>query len=294
MKWLKVWPVLGKKYKHDVWCLVNIKSYAKVNLGLNIIAKRGDGYHEIDTLMARVQLHDELILEPVSEGIHLSVESANLPTDRSNLAYRAAELYLQMANECRGVSMVLKKHIPIAAGLGGGSSNAGSVLHALGQLYPSNVDTLAVARALGSDIPFFVMDIPAARARGRGEKLEPLTIPQIYLVLVNPGLHISAKEAYENLQNFSARLNVESVLERLAKHEDPGYLNALQAGVVLLYPVLREVLTVLRKSELRGVMMSGSGSTCFGIAQSIEEAHQIAKQLQETYPSWGIWATQSC
>ena len=126
-----------------------VKSYAKVNLGLNIIAKRGDGYHEIDTLMAQVALHDEIILEPVSQGIHLQVEGADLPTDKTNLAYQAADLYLQMANESRGVSMVLKKYIPIAAGLGGGSSNAGSVLRALSQIYPSDVDILAVSSSFG-------------------------------------------------------------------------------------------------------------------------------------------------
>jgi 4-diphosphocytidyl-2-C-methyl-D-erythritol kinase len=271
-----------------------IKSYAKVNLGLNIIAKRGDGYHEIDTLMARIALHDELIIGPRSQGIQVSVDGADLPTDRSNLVYRAAELYLQMANECRGVSIVLKKHIPIAAGLGGGSSNAGSVLRVLKDMYPSNVDILAVARALGSDVPFFVMDIQAARARGRGEKLESLTLPPIFLILVNPVLHISAKEAYENLQNFSARLKLESILERLANNQEPGYLNALQSGVVLRYPVLREVLNVLRKSGLRGVMMSGSGSTCFGLANSKEEAEELALQLREAHPDWNIWATQSC
>lgn len=277
---------------------MTIKSYAKVNLGLNIIAKRGDGYHEIDTLMARVKLHDELSLQATSGGIKLSVESsvasADLPTDKANLAYRAAELYLQIANESRGVTIHLKKNIPIAAGLGGGSSNAGSVLRGLHEMYPSSVDTLALARALGSDVPFFVMDLSAARARGRGEKLEPVNMPSIQLVLVNPGLHISAKEAYEHLQNFSARLKLESVLEGLSKGAEPGYLNALQSGVVLLYPAVREVLGVLRKAGLLGVMMSGSGSTCFGIAASSEEAQRITSQIQQAYPTWKAWATATC
>jgi 4-diphosphocytidyl-2-C-methyl-D-erythritol kinase len=273
---------------------MNIKSYAKVNLGLNIIAKRGDGYHEIDTLMARVGLHDQLRLEPSSGGIHLSVENAELPTGKANLAYRAAELYLQMAYESRGVNIHLTKNIPIAAGLGGGSSNAGSVLRALSQLYPSGVDTLAIARALGADIAFFVMDIPAARARGRGEKLEPVALPITYLVLANPGLQISAKDAYDHLQNFSACLKLESVLERLATGEEPGYLNALQSGVVLLYPAVREVLSALRKLGLRGVMMSGSGSTCFGVAPSSQDAQKTALQLQQDYPDWRVWATATC
>ena len=95
---------------------------------------------------------------------------------------------------------------------------------------------------MGSDVPFFVLDTSAVRARGRGEKLKPVTIPSLYLILVNPGLHISAKDAYANLQNFSARLKLESILEKLKNQEEPGYLNALQPGVVLQYPGVREVL----------------------------------------------------
>ena len=153
---------------------------------------------------------------------------------------------------------------------------------------------MLLARALGSDVPFFVLDSPAARARGRGEKLEPVTIPRVYLVLVNPGLHISAKDAYAHLQTFSARLKLESILEKLKNQEEPGYLNALQPGVVLQYPGVREVLMALRKAGLRGVMMSGSGSTCFGLAQSFEEAGAIALNLRETNPSWRVWTTHTC
>ena len=271
-----------------------IKSYAKVNLGLNIIAKRGDGYHEIDTLMAQVELHDEIIIEPVRQGISLQVAGADLPTDNTNLAYRAAELYLQMSDEKRGVSLVLKKHIPIAAGLGGGSSNAGSVLRALSQIYPSNVDMFALSSSLGFRRSFFCFRYFSSTGQGRGEKLQPVTIPRLYLILVNPGLHISAKDAYAHLQNFSARLKLESILEKLKNQEEPGYLNALQPGVVLQYPGVREVLMALRKAGLRGVMMSGSGSTCFGLAKSLEEAQTIASNLKDNYPAWRVWATYTC
>jgi 4-diphosphocytidyl-2-C-methyl-D-erythritol kinase len=138
------------------------------------------------------------------------------------------------------------------------------------------------------------MDISAARARGRGEKLEPVAIPLIHIVLVNPGLHISAKDAYNNLQNFSPRLKLESLLERLASHQEPGYLNALQPGVTLLYPEVREVLMALRQAGLRGVMLSGSGSTCFGLADSQEHAETVANNLRESHPNWSSWATHSC
>jgi 4-diphosphocytidyl-2-C-methyl-D-erythritol kinase len=230
---------------------MHLKAHAKVNLGLNIIAKRGDGFHEVDTLLARLSLHDELTLQPKDQGISLTVENADLPTDSKNLAYRAAELYLNKAGEVGGIHIHLKKNIPLAAGLAGGSSDAAAVLRGLAQLYPSNVDLLGIAKELGSDVTFFVQDLSAARARGRGEKLEPVILPQLYVVLVNPGVHISAKEAYENLQNFSARLKLENIQERLENSQEPGYLNALQPGVMLLYPKVREVLTALRQAGLR-------------------------------------------
>jgi 4-diphosphocytidyl-2-C-methyl-D-erythritol kinase len=270
-----------------------LKAHAKVNLGLNIIAKRGDGFHEVDTLLARLELHDELTLEPRDRGISLTTENADLPTDSKNLAYRAAEMYLKAAGESRGVHLHLKKNIPVAAGLAGGSTDAAAVLRGLSQMYPSSVDLMAVAKGLGSDVSFFVRDISAARARGKGERLEAVTLPRLYVVLVNPGLHISAKEAYENLQNFSARLKLESILEKLSSKQEPGYLNALQPGVMLLYPKVREVLTTLRQTPLRGVMMSGSGSTCFGLANSFEEAEQIAEGLEKKNPDWWIQATST-
>ena len=167
-----------------------VKAHAKVNLGLNIVAKRGDGYHEIDTLMARLKLHDVVTLEPtdnsVVQGVTLSVSGADLPEDASNLAYRAAQRYLEAAGETRGIRLSLDKHIPVAAGLGGGSSNAAAVLRGLAELYTSEVDLEALAKVLGSDVPFFLLNTPAARGRGRGEKLEPLPLPTLHLVLVNP------------------------------------------------------------------------------------------------------------
>jgi 4-diphosphocytidyl-2-C-methyl-D-erythritol kinase len=281
---------------------MHLKAHAKVNLGLNIIAKRGDGFHEVDTLLARLELHDELTLEPREQSISLTVENADLPTDNKNLAYRAAEMYLKSAGETfdkssgqnsRGIHIHLKKNIPLAAGLAGGSTDAAAVLHGLSQMYPSNVDLMIIAKGLGSDVSFFVHDISAARARGKGEKLEPVNLPQLYIVLVNPGIQISAKEAYENLQNFSARLKLESILEKLSNDQEPGYLNALQSGVMLLYPKVREVLTALRQTGLRGVMMSGSGSTCFGLANSLEEAEMISSSLKEKHPEWWLRATST-
>ena len=270
-----------------------VKAHAKVNLGLNVVAKRGDGYHEVDTLMARLELHDALTLEPAPD-ITLSVSGADLPTDASNLAYEAAQRYLEAAGETRGVRLKLDKQIPVAAGLGGGSSDAAAVLRGLSQLYPSGVDLETLAKALGFDVPFFLSDTPAARARGRGEKLEPLTLPTLHLVLANPGIPVSAGDAYANLQNFSSRLDPTKLLEKLGGGEEPGYLNALQPGVMLLHPSLREVVTALRGTDLKGVMMSGSGSTCFGVARDAAHARGVASELARTHAGWWVRATHTC
>ncbi len=273
------------------------KAHAKVNLGLNVVAKRGDGYHEVDTLMARLELHDTVTLEPTAGGVTLRVRGADLPEDAANLAHRAAQRYLAAAGEGRGVHGVhlqLDKRIPVAAGLGGGSSDAAAVLMGLSDLYPSHVDLAALAKDLGADVSFFLLDAPAARARGRGEKLERVALPTLHLVLVNPGLAVSAGDAYANLQNFSSRSDVAGLVEKLGRGEEPGYINALQPGVMLLHPPLREVVTALRATTLKGVMMSGSGSTCFGLAQDAAHAQDVASGLAHAHAGWWVRATHTC
>ena len=266
---------------------LELHAYAKVNLGLNVVAKRGDAYHEVDTLMAKVSVFDTVKLEP-APSVTLDVQGADLGQQEDNLAFRAAKLYFGAAQQDKGVHITLEKRIPVAAGLGGGSSDAGTVLRGLSQLYPAEVDLLALAKALGSDVPFFTRDLSAARARGRGEKLEEVDIPTLHLVLLNPKVEVSAKTAYANLQNFSPRLELGRLLESLQPEKKPIYVNALQPGVMLQEPYIREVITALRLVGLRGVMMSGSGSTCFGVARDEAHAREVEEEFVEMYPHW--WA----
>ena len=272
---------------------LELKAYAKVNLGLNVVAKRGDGYHEIDTLMAKVSVYDTVRLGPNS-SITLDVRGADLGEQEDNLAFRAAKLYFEATQQGGGVHITLEKRIPVAAGLGGGSSDAGAVLRGLSQLYPADgIDLFDLAKTLGSDVPFFVSDLSAARARGRGEKLEPIDLPELHLVLLNPRVPISAKTAYENLQNFSPRLKLDDLLKNLQAGEEPGYLNALQPGVMLREPYIREVITALRLEGLRGVMMSGSGSTCFGLAKDETQAQEVEVKFEAMYPNWWVKAVRT-
>jgi 4-diphosphocytidyl-2-C-methyl-D-erythritol kinase len=269
-----------------------LKAHAKVNLGLAVTGKRNDGYHNIDTLFARLELHDLIELELQESGITLTVEGAELAADASNLCYKAAELYLKTAGISRGVAIKLEKHIPIAAGLGGGSADAAAVLRGLKRLYPARVDLLELATQLGSDVPFFVLDTAAARGRGRGEVLEPITLPTLHLVLVNPGLQISAKEAYEQLQGFSTGLALKAILENLKREKTPAWTNDLQKGITSLYPEIEILLQTLSETGLKSVLMSGSGSSCFGLTQE-SSSQTIAAALQNMLPAYWVKATQT-
>jgi len=278
---------------------VLINAYAKINLGLSVLSLREDGFHEVDTLMVRLALHDTITLkptalEPTETGVSLELTGVDLGiSPEQNLAYRAAELYFREAGVTGGVELGLEKRIPVAAGLGGGSADAGAVLRGLAQLYPSDVDILTLAAQLGSDVPFFAADLGAARATGRGEKLASVTVPELHLVLVNPGVGVSAGDAYGRLEKLTEPLALETILGQLERNEEPGYFNALESGVVGLEPVVGDVLAVLRQIGLRGVLMSGSGATCFGLAGSQYEAKLIAATLKEAYPEWWVLAAHT-
>ena len=279
---------------------LRVEAAAKVNFGLHVLARRGDGYHEIDTIMAKLELSDVLTARPADAGVELAIEQPDgpgfaetLPTDATNLAVRAARAYLDAIGHTAGVHMHLLKRVPIAAGLGGGSADAAAALKAVARLFPAAVDLAALGKDLGSDVPFFLQGAPAARARGRGEKLEPLEVPRRSLVLVNPGVPISAGEAYAELQNFTPRLDPAKIVGDLAANEDPGLRNALQAGVMLAHPEVRDALLALRDHALQGVVMSGSGATCFGIARDANHAQEVADAIAAERPEWWVTATRT-
>ncbi len=256
---------------------------AKVNLGLSVRFRREDGYHELHTLFASFSLADRLVVEPASEGLHFQG-----PYRRENLAYRAAALYLEAAGQPGGVRILLEKRIPEGAGLGGGSSDAAQVLLALQALYPAEVDLFALARALGADVPFFLLG-RAAEARGVGERLKPLALPPVPAVVFFPGLKVPTPLVYRAVrpEDFGPDLPVGAILEALARGEEPPYWNSLEGPAFRLFPELKEVRGRMRALGLRGVLMSGSGSAFFGLAESPDHARWAAEALG----AWGrAWA----
>ncbi len=273
---------------------MKLKAHAKINLGLAVTHKRQDGFHDLDTLFARIDLHDELNLEPIASGIQLEVLGADLAADKTNLVYKAAELYLKQARIDAGIAMSLLKRIPLSAGLGGGSSDAAAVLKGLSKLYPAKLNLAELALDLGSDVPFFLSDSSAAHATGRGEKLRQLSLAKRYVVLIKPQLAISAKEAYVNLKKLAEPLNLKAILEALEHHKEPPYLNSLAPAMLEHYPELVTIVQSLKALGLQGALMSGSGSTCFALAANQAEALEAVSKLKQENSNYWVQASFFC
>ncbi|GEM82677.1 4-(cytidine 5'-diphospho)-2-C-methyl-D-erythritol kinase [Meiothermus hypogaeus] len=267
---------------------------AKVNLGLSVLGRRADGYHELHTVFAALQVADRLFLEAIPEGVELEVRGSNLPANPDNLVYKAVVAYLNAVGWPGGVKVVLEKHLPLAAGLGGGSSDAAAALRALSKLYPAPVNLPALALKLGADVPFF-LEARLAEARGVGEQLRPLEPLEASVVVLNPGIAVSAAEAYRELrpEEWQPELDVPGILGAIRAGEEPPYWNTLEQPVFRLVPYLQELKLELRRAGLRGVLMSGSGSSLFGLARDAEEARFVAQKLRTRYPRFWVVATQT-
>jgi 4-diphosphocytidyl-2-C-methyl-D-erythritol kinase len=282
------------------------KSPCKVNLILNILGKRPDGFHELETVMHPVNLFDELSFERAGSGIHLTCDEPTLPVDSKNLVYRAAEAFLKQHQPDAGVHIHLKKRIPLAAGLGGGSGNAATALLGLNELFgsPLPVKTLeTIAATLGSDIPFFLYDHPAL-ATGRGEQVQPLeAFPALRgraFFLVHPGFGISTPWSYQNLARFPAALNGRpGRAQRLVallrggdlKTAAEEFYNSLEAPAFDKFPVLALYKEFLQANGALFSLMSGSGSTTFAIAENLVAAENLAEKFKSRFGANGWTAT---
>jgi len=275
-------------------------SPCKVNLLLNILGKRPDGFHELETVMHPVPLYDRLIFQRAGKGIQLTCSEPTLPSDSSNLVYRAAETFLKTANISDGVRLHLEKRIPMAAGLGGGSGNAATTLMGLNEMfgYPLAASQLEfIAASLGSDIPFFLQNKPAL-ATGRGEKIEPLdffsALRGTAVLLIHPGFGIATAWAYQQLANFPKALNGQpGRAEKLIKNLQTidlrtvasQFYNSLEAPALEKYPLLAIFQEFLRENGAAGTLMSGSGSTTFAVVHNEAAAEQLAESFRKKFGS---------
>ncbi|QEH37018.1 4-diphosphocytidyl-2-C-methyl-D-erythritol kinase [Aquisphaera giovannonii] len=275
---------------------VEVLAPAKLNLFLEVLSRRPDGYHEIESLMVSVNLHDTLIVrEEASEDIILECDDPELPTGGDNLVVKAAERLRAAAGIRRGARMTLKKVIPARAGLGGGSSDASAALVALDRIWdlgtpPDRLD--AVAGEVGSDVPFF-LHAPSAVCRGRGERVEAVTLGRpFHFVLVAPEVGLSTAEVYHALRPPETPRPIGPVLEAL-DGEDPAPLgrslfNRLQPVAEAMRPELARVRDALAGLDppLDGSLMSGSGSAYFGLCRDLDAAERAADNLKPLGLGW--------
>lgn len=267
---------------------------AKINLGLSVRGLRQNGYHELHTVMVPLSVGDELEIQE-ADTLTLRVEGAALPADERNLVWRAARAYLDAAGVAGGAAIILRKQLPLASGLGGGSSDAATTMMALARLYPANVHLPTLALALGADVPFFLLG-RAALAQGVGEVLTPLPVPHVPLVLLNPGAEVSARDAYAWLdeeEDFTPELDVEGILTALPDGRAVPYFNALQGPVASRCAPVRAALAALTDADLRSPLMSGSGATCFALAQDDDHAHAAAQALRQRFPAGWVTAART-
>lgn len=266
-----------------------ILSPAKINLFLQVTGKRPDGYHDLFSLMCRVSLYDEVILNPSSGGISLSCSDPFLPADETNLAFRAARCFFDALGRSEGCDIRLTKRIPIAAGLGGGSSNAASVLMGLNHLYGYPVpreDLMRMGRSLGADVPFFLFQAPALAA-GIGDELEAYSgLASWPVLIVCPPLHVSTRMVY---QNFNLQLTntqkrpTRTHLNKAAFNPAFHLYNDLEAVTLALHPELIRIKDGLRSLGAVGALMSGSGPSFFGLFQD----RNAVRRARAEWPSDG-------
>jgi len=269
---------------------MTVRAYAKINLGLRILRKREDGYHDIETVFHRINLFDELEFES-AESLSMTCNSADLPVDERNLCMKAASLMRRRYVVRNGVHITLRKNIPIGAGLGGGSSDAATALLSLARLWELKIkddEMRSLAVQLGSDVPYFLRN-GTAHATGRGETLDyfDLRLPY-WIVVVFPKVSISTSWAYANarIPNRPATASLINVL--VESVDDPRKLtdllhNDFESLVLHSHPVIDEVRRELLDSSAKFVQMSGSGSSVYGLFANGDIARDVASGLNKRF-----------
>jgi 4-diphosphocytidyl-2-C-methyl-D-erythritol kinase len=277
---------------------LEILSPCKVNFILNILGKRPDGYHDLETVFFPVPVHDVLTFEKQTDGIALACSDPALPVDSKNLVYRAAEVFFSAAGIRAGIRIYLKKNLPLAAGLGGGSANAAVALNALNTLFDNPLNSVQLhelAAQLGSDVPFFLQNQPALGV-GRGELVQPFSpfpsLQEYWILLIHPGFGVSTVWAYKNLGLFPTALNgtrgrAELLVEALKtgswESAKPHFYNSLEAPVFDKYPILALFKNFLLANGASVALMSGSGSTTFALFQAKNQAETALEKFKTKF-----------
>lgn len=266
------------------------RAYAKINIGLDVLRRREDGYHEVKMIMQTVDIYDELVIEKKREsGIELQTDNSGLPSGEDNLIWKAADLLFREKKVTEGVKITLTKRIPVAAGMAGGSADAAAALRGINELFGmgySQQELQALGVRLGADIPYCLVG-GTMLSEGIGEILTPLPAPpEAYLVIAKPDIDVSTAFVYGNLHadSLTWHPDIDGMAEALRCGSMRGITdrmgNVLETVTVREYPVIDEIKTVLRERGAENALMSGSGPTVFGIFQEKDKAQRAAEAVE--------------
>ncbi|MBO5055596.1 MAG: 4-(cytidine 5'-diphospho)-2-C-methyl-D-erythritol kinase [Lachnospiraceae bacterium] len=272
------------------------KAYAKINLGLDVLRRRTDGYHEVKMIMQTVGIYDVLTFKKSGKegefpNISISLDNEELPCDKGNLIYKAAELIMETYHIKEGVEISLQKNIPIAAGMAGGSTDAAAVFHGLNELFDLCMnleDMKKLGVKIGADVPYCIMG-GTALSEGIGERLTPVPAPpEAYLLIAKPDINVSTRFVYENLHadTLKQHPDIDGMVEALKAGSLKGITdrmgNVLETVTVKEYPVISQIKEEMLKTGAENSLMSGSGPTVFGIykeKETVKKAYEIIKGL---------------
>lgn len=281
---------------------MRLRAFAKINLGLDILRKREDGYHEVRMIMQTIQMYDVLEMKKVKKpGISLSVNYPYIPSDERNLVYKAAKLLMDEFQVKEGVDIRLEKFIPVAAGMAGGSSDAAAAMVGINHLFKlglSEKDLMDRAVNIGADVPYCIMR-GTALAEGIGEKLTRIAqVPDCYVLIGKPGIGVSTKTAYESLQldKIQSHPDIDGMIRDiengnlLAMMDKMG--NVFESGIIGKYPVIGEIKDLMEANGALKAMMSGSGPTVFGIFDDREKMEAAAAVLRQSNLAKTVFATE--
>lgn len=279
------------------------KAYGKINIGLDVLKKRADGYHEVKMIMQTISLYDHITItkQKNTTDIQLETNLSFLPTNDNNLVYKAAKLLKDEFGIQEGLEIKLEKHIPVAAGMAGGSTDAAATLQLLNTMFSLGLSTeelMARAVTLGADVPYCILK-GTALSEGIGEILTPLPpLMPCFILIVKPPIHVSTKFVYENLKldELKTHPNIDAIIEAIdtgnvyAMADNMG--NVLETVTEGNYPVISSIKQLMIEHGALSALMSGSGPTVFGIYDKEEAIHHAATFFKINYPLYRTYITK--
>ena len=280
---------------------VCMKAYGKIKLGLDVIDRLANGYHEVKMVMQTVNIYDTLMIKRIPKEIKITTSEGSLPTDEHNLIYKVAKLMIETFKLKEGVAIHLEKTIPIAAGMAGGSADAAATFQGMNELFQLNLSVEVLQKlgvTIGADVPYCIMG-GTVLAEGIGEVLTPLpAIPAAYLVIGKPEINVSTKYVYDQLDTIGVKEHpdIDGMVEAIENYNMDGIVsrlgNVLEAVTIAKYPIVNTIKNLLLEEGAEGALMSGSGPTVFGIFKEKEQAQRAFERIEREQVTKQLFVTK--